>query len=110
MTLAQLKQRQQTLINLIANVGGKNNIRKWADELMVIDARIEEIKEEMLNAIASVAEAVNHVQKDQRVALLGFCERLQAKWGYDTPIRNTTFAGMKTWMKGFNKHLAQQVA
>jgi hypothetical protein len=110
MTLHQLKNRQQTLLNLIANVGGKQNIRKWMDELMVIDSQIEEIKEEMLQAIASIAEAVNHVQKDQRVILQGFCERLQAKWDYEAPIRNTTFAGMKTWLKGFNKHLAQQVA
>ena len=110
MTLAQLKQRQQTLLNLIANVGGKQNIRKWMDELMVIDSQIEKIKEAMLEAIASVAEAVNHVQKDQRAIFLGFCERLQAKWEYEAPIRNTTFTGMKTWLKGFNKHLAQQVA
>jgi hypothetical protein len=44
MTLQQLKIRQQTLLNLIANVGGKNNIRKWVDELMVVEARIEELE------------------------------------------------------------------
>ena len=41
--LQQLKDRQQTLLNLISNVGGKNNIRKWVDELMVIEAKIEEL-------------------------------------------------------------------
>lgn len=44
MTLQQLKERQQTLLNLIANVGGKNNIRKWVDELMSVEAKIEELE------------------------------------------------------------------
>lgn len=44
MTLQQLKDRQQALLNLIANVGGKNNIRKWVDELMVVEAKIEELE------------------------------------------------------------------
>jgi hypothetical protein len=42
MTLTQLKTRQQTLLNLIANVGGKNNIRRWVDELMSVESKIEE--------------------------------------------------------------------
>ena len=54
MTLAQLKQRQQTLIKLIANVGGKSNIRKWADELMGVDAQIEAIELAMTAAIQIV--------------------------------------------------------
>jgi hypothetical protein len=54
MTLHQLKNRQQTLLNLIANVGGKQNIRKWMDELMVIDSQIEEIEAEMTAAIQIV--------------------------------------------------------
>lgn len=44
MTLQQLKDRQQTLLNLIANVGGKNNVRKWVDELIVVEAKIEELE------------------------------------------------------------------
>lgn len=44
MTLQQLKERQQTLINLIANVGGRNNVRKWVDELMCVEAQIEELE------------------------------------------------------------------
>lgn len=44
MTLQQLKDRQQTLLQLIANVGGKRNIRKWIDELMVVEAKIEELE------------------------------------------------------------------
>jgi hypothetical protein len=44
MTLQQLKTRQQTLLNLIAKVGGKNNIRKWVDELISVEAKIEELE------------------------------------------------------------------
>lgn len=44
MTLNQLKDRQSTLLNLIANVGGRNNTRKWVDELMVIESKIEELE------------------------------------------------------------------
>lgn len=44
MTLNQLKTRQQTLLNLIANVGGRSNVRKWVDELMVVEAKIEELE------------------------------------------------------------------
>jgi hypothetical protein len=51
MTLQQLKQQQQTLLNLIANVGGKNNVRKWVDELLVVEAKIEEIEAAMVAAI-----------------------------------------------------------
>lgn len=46
--LQQLKDRQQTLLSLIANVGGKNNIRKWVDELMVVEAQIEELEAEVI--------------------------------------------------------------
>ena len=44
MTLNQLKTRQQTLLNLIANVGGRSNVRKWVDELMVVESKIEELE------------------------------------------------------------------
>jgi hypothetical protein len=44
MTLTQLKTRQQTLLNLIANVGGRSNVRKWIDELMVVEAKIEKLE------------------------------------------------------------------
>ena len=39
MNTDKLQQRQQTLINLITRVGGKQNIQKWMDELLKIDVK-----------------------------------------------------------------------
>ena len=40
--MKDLQARQQTLINLITRVGGKNNIQKWMDELLKIDWKLAE--------------------------------------------------------------------
>jgi hypothetical protein len=39
--MKNLQARQQTLINLITRVGGKQNIQKWMDELLKIDWKLE---------------------------------------------------------------------
>lgn len=39
--MKNLQKRQQTLINLITRVGGRQNIQKWMDELLKIDIRLE---------------------------------------------------------------------
>lgn len=44
MNTDKLQQRQQTLINLITRVGGRQNIQKWMDELLKIDIDIEQEK------------------------------------------------------------------
>ena len=39
--MKDLQARQQTLINLITRVGGRQNIQKWMDELLKIDVQLE---------------------------------------------------------------------
>ena len=39
--MKDLQARQQTLINLITRVGGRQNIQKWMDELLKIDVELE---------------------------------------------------------------------
>jgi hypothetical protein len=39
--MKDLQARQQTLINLITRVGGRQNIQKWMDELLKIDVKLE---------------------------------------------------------------------
>ena len=39
--MKDLVKRQETLINLITRVGGKQNIQKWMDELLKIDWKLE---------------------------------------------------------------------
>ena len=40
--MKDLQARQQTLINLITRVGGRQNIQKWMDELLKIDWKLAE--------------------------------------------------------------------
>lgn len=47
MNTDKLQQRQQTLINLITRVGGKQNIQKWIDELLQIDWKLENKTDKM---------------------------------------------------------------
>jgi|688.fasta_scaffold334182_1 hypothetical protein len=39
--MKDLQKRQQTLINLITRVGGRQNIQKWMDEILKIDIKLE---------------------------------------------------------------------
>ncbi len=39
--MKDLQRRQQTLINLITRVGGRQNIQKWMDEILRIDTKLE---------------------------------------------------------------------
>jgi hypothetical protein len=39
--MKNLQKRQQTLINLITRVGGRQNIQKWMDEILKIDIKLE---------------------------------------------------------------------
>ena len=44
--MKDLQARQQTLINLITRVGGKQNIQKWMDEVLKIDWKLAETTKE----------------------------------------------------------------
>lgn len=56
----KLVRRQQTLINLITRVGGKNNIQKWMDELLKIDVKLEKIEKEEQKMEFKVGQKVIH--------------------------------------------------
>ncbi|MFM6346537.1 MAG: hypothetical protein ACKPFK_15505, partial [Dolichospermum sp.] len=45
----KLKKRQQVLISLITRVGGRKNIQKWMDELLILDSKLENTEDKMIN-------------------------------------------------------------
>ncbi|MFM6280363.1 MAG: hypothetical protein ACKN9K_18605, partial [Dolichospermum sp.] len=44
----KLRRRQQILIGLITRVGGRKNIQKWMDELLILDSKLE-TEDKMIN-------------------------------------------------------------
>jgi hypothetical protein len=60
--MKDLQARQQTLINLITRVGGRQNIQKWMDELLKIDVKLEilEIKEVSKMETFTIGQKIVH--------------------------------------------------
>jgi hypothetical protein len=57
--MKDLQARQQTLINLITRVGGRQNIQKWMDELLKIDVKLE-IKEVSKMETFTIGQKIVH--------------------------------------------------
>lgn len=66
--MKDLQARQQTLINLITRVGGRNNIQKWVDELLKIDWILAEKTKE--NKMFKIDVTELHITIQEKLAKL----------------------------------------
>ncbi|MBE9038339.1 hypothetical protein [aff. Roholtiella sp. LEGE 12411] len=103
MTLQQLKTRQQTLLNLIAKVGGKNNIRKWVDELMSVEAKIEELEAQSLSGGSRRSELCKKAVPAVQVVYIDDADHLTQPW--TVIVSGKEVARFATRMK-CDRHLA----
>lgn len=98
MTLNQLKTRQETLLKLIANVGGRSNVRKWVDELMAVEAQIEDKTAESAQLNKSIRQSWDALACGSRQQIGAFARHLSKV--YPAP-QSKTEASLRIYIEDF---------